>query len=95
VNFLVEISILSKFFLQKRNHLIRVYLPVGYHGRSSSIVVSGTDIVRPCGQILPDKNQPPIFGPSVKLDFELEMVKHICYKTIKEESNFIHWIQNY
>ncbi|CAG8516149.1 12287_t:CDS:2 [Funneliformis caledonium] len=51
----------------------RVHLPVGYHGRSSSIVVSGTDIVRPCGQRLPVKDQPPIFGPSVKLDFELEM----------------------
>jgi fumarylacetoacetase len=50
-----------------------VHLPVGYHGRSSSIVVSGTDIVRPCGQRLPAKDQPPIFGPSVKLDFELEM----------------------
>jgi len=57
------------FFFKK----IRVYLPIGYHGRSSSIVVSGTDIIRPCGQILPDKNQPPTFGPSVKLDFELEM----------------------
>lgn len=59
-------------------------MPVGYHGRSSSIVISGTDIVRPCGQILPDKNQPPIFGPSAKLDFELEMVKRNFYKTIKK-----------
>ncbi|RIA87641.1 fumarylacetoacetase [Glomus cerebriforme] len=50
-----------------------VHLPVGYHGRSSSIVVSGTDIVRPCGQRLSAKDQPPIFGPSNKLDFELEM----------------------
>ncbi|CAG8563708.1 8727_t:CDS:10 [Diversispora eburnea] len=49
------------------------HLPVGYHGRSSSIVVSGTDIVRPSGQISPGKDQPPIFGASKKLDFELEM----------------------
>ncbi|CAB4478174.1 uncharacterized protein OCT59_007399 [Rhizophagus irregularis] len=62
-------------FRGKDNALMQnwVYLPVGYHGRSSSIVISGTDIVRPCGQISPDKNQPPIFGPSAKLDFELEM----------------------
>ena len=49
------------------------HLPVGYHGRSSSIVVSGTDIHRPKGQTRPDINKPPIFGPSKSLDFELEM----------------------
>lgn len=50
-----------------------LHLPVGYHGRSSSIVVSGTPIARPCGQIKP-KEGPPVFGASQKLDFELEMV---------------------
>jgi fumarylacetoacetase len=49
------------------------YLPVGYHGRSSSIVVSGTDIHRPKGQTRPDDNLPPVFGPSKQVDFELEM----------------------
>ncbi|PKP50909.1 MAG: fumarylacetoacetase [Bacteroidetes bacterium HGW-Bacteroidetes-1] len=49
------------------------HLPVGYHGRSSSIVVSGTSVYRPKGQTRPDENQPPIFGPSKQVDFELEM----------------------
>lgn len=50
-----------------------LHLPIGYHGRASSIVVSGTDVARPSGQRSPGKGQPPVFGPSVKLDFELEM----------------------
>lgn len=50
-----------------------LHIPVGYHGRSSSIVVSGTDIHRPCGQTRPDETQPPQFGPSKLVDFELEM----------------------
>ncbi|KAL2932297.1 Fumarylacetoacetase [Bienertia sinuspersici] len=50
------------------------YLPIAYHGRASSVVISGTDIVRPRGQGPPAPNsQPPYFGPSRKLDFELEM----------------------
>lgn len=49
-----------------------VHLPVGYHGRASSIVVSGTAIHRPKGQMRPDADAPPIFGPSKQLDFELE-----------------------
>ncbi|CAG8523718.1 9109_t:CDS:10 [Ambispora leptoticha] len=50
-----------------------IHLPVGYHGRASSIVLSGTNIKRPNGQRLIAKDQPPIFGPSLKLDYELEM----------------------
>ena len=49
------------------------HLPVGYHGRSSSIVVSGTPIHRPKGQQKPKDDEPPIFGPTKQLDFELEM----------------------
>ncbi|KAJ4835765.1 hypothetical protein Tsubulata_005142 [Turnera subulata] len=49
------------------------HLPIAYHGRASSIVVSGTDIVRPRGQGHPTGSSPPYFGPSLKLDFELEM----------------------
>lgn len=49
------------------------YIPVGYHGRSSSIVVSGTPVHRPKGQQKPSDNEPPIFGPCKLLDFELEM----------------------
>lgn len=49
-----------------------LHLPVGYHGRASSIVVSGTAIQRPMGQMRPDKEAPPVFGPSRQLDIELE-----------------------
>lgn len=49
------------------------HLPVGYHGRASSIVVSGTNLHRPKGQIkLPDSEM-PVFCPTQKLDFELEL----------------------
>jgi len=48
-------------------------LPVGYHGRASSIVVSGTDIHRPVGQTLPAGEEKPVFGPCRLFDFELEM----------------------
>jgi fumarylacetoacetase len=49
------------------------HIPVGYHGRASSIVVSGYPIRRPKGQTLPEGAQVPVFGPSRLLDFELEM----------------------
>lgn len=51
-----------------------LHLPVAYHGRASSVVVSGTDLHRPSGQTEPsDASKPPRFGPSKSLDFELEM----------------------
>jgi fumarylacetoacetase len=50
-----------------------LWLPVGYHGRASSIVVSGTDIRRPCGQTKADDAEKPTFGPSKLVDFELEI----------------------
>lgn len=50
-----------------------LHLPVGYHGRSSTIVPSGTPIRRPQGQTLPKGAEKPIFGPSKRVDFELEM----------------------
>ncbi|KAJ1657707.1 hypothetical protein IWQ61_002942 [Dispira simplex] len=50
-----------------------LHLPVGYHGRASSVVVSGTPLHRPCGQRVVTKGEPPVFGPSTRLDFELEM----------------------
>ena len=49
------------------------HLPVGYHGRASSIVVSGTPVYRPKGQIKSPDAAAPIFGPTKQLDFELEM----------------------
>jgi fumarylacetoacetase len=50
-----------------------LHLPVGYHGRASSVVVSGTEIVRPHGQTVPGDSTTPVFGPSRLMDFELEM----------------------
>ncbi|XP_068183531.1 fumarylacetoacetase isoform X2 [Antennarius striatus] len=62
-------------FRGKENALMPNWLrlPVGYHGRASSVVVSGTPIRRPCGQMRPDHTQPPVFGSSKQLDIELEM----------------------
>ena len=49
------------------------HIPVGYHGRASSIIVSGTNIQRPKGQVLPVNSETPIFSSSKRIDFELEM----------------------
>ncbi len=50
-----------------------LWIPVGYHGRASSVILSGQDIHRPKGQIKLDPNENPIFAPSRQVDFELEM----------------------
>jgi len=50
-----------------------LWIPVAYHGRASSIVLSGQDIHRPKGQIKPSSDEDPIFTPSRQVDFELEM----------------------
>lgn len=62
-------------FRGKENALMPnwLYLPVGYHGRASSVVVSGTPVRRPSGQSRADDTKPPVFGPCKILDFELEM----------------------
>ncbi len=49
------------------------HLPIGYHGRAGTVVVSGTDITRPCGQRKPPDADAPVFGPSVRLDIEAEV----------------------
>ncbi len=49
------------------------HIPVGYHGRASSIVISGTDLKRPNGQTLPPNAEKPVYGPSKRMDIELEM----------------------
>lgn len=63
-----------------------LHLPVGYHGRASSIVVSGTDIKRPSGQTMPDGAEKPVFGPTKQLDFELEMAFVIAKETAMGDS---------
>ncbi|ALM07268.1 fumarylacetoacetase [Sediminicola sp. YIK13] len=65
----------GKMFRDPENALLPnwLHIPVGYHGRSSSIVPSGTPIHRPMGQTLPAGSDEPIYGPSKLVDFELEM----------------------
>jgi fumarylacetoacetase len=53
------------------------YVPIGYHGRASSLVVSGTSVQRPKGQTRDDANAPPVFGPSKRLDYELEVGMYV------------------
>jgi len=65
----------GKMFRDPENALLPnwKHIPVGYHGRASSVVVSGEPIHRPKGQTKPKADAPPIFGPTQRLDFELEM----------------------
>lgn len=65
----------GKMFRDPENALLPnwKHIPVGYHGRASSIIVSGTPINRPKGQMLPPEAEAPVFGPCKLLDFELEM----------------------
>lgn len=62
-------------FRDPKNALLPNYkhIPIGYHGRASSITVSGTNFHRPKGQTKPADVELPIFGPTKQLDFELEM----------------------
>ena len=50
-----------------------LHMPIGYNGRASTVVVSGTPITRPCGQLKSPQFETPIFAPSRRLDIELEM----------------------
>ena len=65
----------GKMFRDPENALLPnwLHLPVGYHGRSSTIVTSQTPVRRPFGQTLPRDAKSPAFGPSQRVDFELEM----------------------
>jgi fumarylacetoacetase len=49
------------------------HLPIGYHGRAGTVIVSGTDVVRPCGQRKPPDAGAPTYGPSQRLDIEAEI----------------------
>lgn len=73
----------GKMFRDPENALLPnwLHIPVGYHGRASSIVVSGTNIHRPKGQLMPKDAITPIFGESKLLDFELEMAFITCKAT--------------
>jgi len=64
----------GKMFRDPENALLPnwLHIPVGYHGRSSSIIPSGIPVHRPMGQTLPNGETSPVFGPSRLIDFELE-----------------------
>ena len=64
----------GKMFRDPANALLPnwLHIPVGYHGRSSTIVPSGIPVHRPMGQTLPNGETTPVFGPSRLVDFELE-----------------------
>ena len=49
------------------------HMPIGYHGRAGTVVVSGTPVERPQGQLRPQPERPPVFGPSQRLDIEAEV----------------------
>ncbi len=68
-------SNVGKMFRGEDNALLPnwKHLPVGYHGRASSIVVSGAEFHRPKGQMKPPTAESPVFGPCKQLDFELEI----------------------
>ena len=65
----------GKMFRDPENALLHnwKHIPVGYHGRTSSIINSGEPIYRPKGQVLPNGEKQPVYEPSSKLDFELEV----------------------
>ena len=72
-----------------------LHLPVGYHGRSSSVIPSGVPIRRPHGQMMPAEAQNPIFGPSQAIDFELEMAFITTNANVLGEPVPIHEAENH
>lgn len=72
-----------------------LHIPVGYHGRSSTIVPSGIPVHRPMGQILPNGESTPVFGPSRSIDFELEMGFITTDANIMGENIPVHEAEDY
>lgn len=72
-----------------------LHIPVGYHGRSSTIVPSGIPVHRPMGQILPVGESTPVFGPSRSIDFELEMAFITTDANIMGENIPVHEAEEY
>jgi len=62
------------------------HLPIGYHGRSGTVVVSGTPIRRPYGQTKPAGSAAPVFGPCRRLDFEVELAFVVGVETVLGEA---------
>lgn len=87
----------GKMFRDPDNALLPnwLHIPVGYHGRSSSIVPSGISIHRPMGQTLPAGEKTPVFGPSRLVDFELEMAFITTDANVMGENIPVHEAEEY
>lgn len=72
-----------------------LHIPVGYHGRSSTIVPSGIPVHRPMGQTLPVGENSPVFGPSRLIDFELEMAFITTDANVMGENIPLHEAEDY
>jgi len=72
-----------------------LHIPVGYHGRSSTIVPSGIPVHRPMGQTLPIGEDSPVFGPSRLIDFELEMAFITTDANVMGENIPVHEAEDY
>ena len=87
----------GKMFRDPENALLPnwLHIPVGYHGRSSTIVPSGIPVHRPMGQLMPDGEKTPVFGPSRLIDFELEMAFITTDANIMGENIPVHEAEDY
>lgn len=88
---------IGKMFRDPENALLPnwLHLPVGYHGRSSTIVPSGTPVKRPKGQTMPKDAKTPVFGPSKMIDFELEMAFITTDANLMGEAIAVEEAENY
>ena len=87
----------GKMFRDPENALLPnwLHIPVGYHGRSSTIIPSGIPVNRPMGQTLPNGETTPVFGPSRLIDFELETAFITTDVNIMGENIPIHEAEDY
>jgi len=87
----------GKMFRDPENALLPnwLHIPVGYHGRSSTIVPSGIPVHRPMGQTLPNGETSPVFGPSRSIDFELETAFITTDANIMGENIPVHEAEDY
>lgn len=87
----------GKMFRDPANALLPnwLHIPVGYHGRSSTIVPSGIPVHRPMGQTLPNGETSPVFGPSRLIDFELETAFITTDANVMGENIPVHEAEDY
>jgi len=87
----------GKMFRDPENALLPnwLHIPVGYHGRSSTIIPSGIPVHRPMGQTLPNGETTPVFGPSRLVDFELETAFITTDANIMGENIPVHEAEDY